>query len=162
MEDHMAEDTATDAPQSAGPAGNDDPCRDYNFRVQVGQDVMGYFYDCIGPSMRVHKIPYREGGSAYFTRSLPGPVDPGDVTLTYGMTRTSDLWEWFMNTVKGKRDRRLVNIIMLGNDGASEAYRYVLSDAWITEWAPPKLSTLGRNIAIHSLTIACDAVDLKL
>lgn len=136
-----------------------DPYRNYNFLLQIQDASEARFTECVGLGIRIKPIRYRESGSAQVVRALPGPVEYSDVTLRYGLTDSMDLWNWMLTAAQGKVKRRHVSIIMLDADGAREAMRWNLINAWPCEWRGAPLDTLGQEAAIEEMKLAFDTLD---
>ena len=136
-----------------------DPYRNYNFLLQIQDVAEARFVECTGLGMRVHPIRYRESGSSQIVRALPGPVEYGEVTLRYGLTTSLDLWNWLMAAAQGTVQRRHVSVVMLEPDGAKEAFRWNLINAWPCEWRGAPLDALGREAAIEEMHLAYDSLD---
>jgi phage tail-like protein len=135
-----------------------DPYRAYNFKLQIQGVTEGHFTECSGLNARVRSIAYREAGTE-IVRKLPGPVEYGDITLRYGLTRSAELWNWFMNVVKGKLERKNISIIMLDNDGVTTAMQWNLVDAWPSGWDGASFNAQGQEAAIESLTITFETLE---
>jgi phage tail-like protein len=138
---------------------NEDPYRSYNFKLEIQGVTEGHFTECTGMGIKVHAIRYREGGTNQVVRCLPGPVEYGDITLRYGLTRSRDLWDWFMQAVKGKAQRKNISVVLVDNDGVTEVMRWNLVDAWPAEWRGSLLDALGQEAAVESLTLVFDTLE---
>lgn len=149
----------SDEATAAARTGRIDPYRAYNFKLEIQGVTRGHFTECSGLRARVHPVRYREGGMASSVRALPGPVEYGEVTLRYGLTDSTDLWEWFLAAVRGRVERRNVSILMLSPDGVSEVMRWNLVDAWPCEWQGAPLDAMGREAAIESLDLVFESLD---
>ena len=103
-----------------------DPYRNYNFKLEIQGVTEGHFTECNGMGVKVDSIAYREGGASQVVRRLPGPVDYGDITLRYGLTSSTELWDWFLTSVKGTVERKNVSIVMLDADGSTKVVRWNL------------------------------------
>jgi phage tail-like protein len=136
-----------------------DPYRAYHFKVMVDQVTEGHFTECSGLAVRVRSIPYREGGGGPVVHRLPGPVDYGEVTLRYGLTNSTQMWQWFMSAVLGKVERRSVSIAELGEDGVTEVLRWNLDRAWVSQWRGALLDALGHEAAIESMTLVFESLE---
>jgi phage tail-like protein len=148
------------ANQAGGQTGTwVDPYRAYNFKVMVDQVTEGHFTECSGLGIRVHSIPYREGGGGPVVHRLPGPVDYGEVTLRYGLTNSIQMWQWFMSAVRGRVERRSVSIAELDDDGVTEVLRWNLDRAWVSQWRGALLDALGQEAAIESMTLVFESLD---
>ena len=156
----MAE-AAEGAPQNesgAQPGVFIDPYRSYNFQLQIRGVVEGHFTQCSNMTIEVDAISYREGGMQQIVHRLPGQVKYGDVTLRYGLTNSSDLFDWMMSAVNGKVERKTVAIVLLDADGVGEKLRWSLSNAWPSAWRAAPLDALGREVAIEELTLVYEAI----
>lgn len=145
--------------QPQGQGGVVDPFRNFQFRLEIRGVTQGHFTQCTGLGVRVHPIRYREGGVGQIVRAIPGPVEYAEVTLKYGLTRSTELWTWFMQAVKGKVERRNVSISVLDSDGMTEGLRWNLFNAWPSAWHGAPLDTLGREVAVEELKLAFDSLE---
>ena len=128
--------------------------RNYNFILELGQgSVGGYFTEVSGLEVKVEAIDYREGGAAPAVRKLAGRVSYGDITLKWGLTESTEMWDWLMTAVNGNVERREVSIILLKPDGQGEQTRWNLHNAWATEWRGAKLDATAQGAAIASLVV---------
>lgn len=141
------------ADQHAGAAVREDPYRVYNFKLEIEGQTAGHFTECTGLEISVQCINYREAGQAQVVRKLPGQVEYGDVVLSYGLTDSTDLWDWFMESAAGKVRRRNISIILMDPDGVTERMRWNLFSAWPSRWKGAPLDTTAQEIAIESLTL---------
>lgn len=133
-----------------------DPYRAYNFKLLIDGVIEGHFTECSGLGVRVEAIRYREAGSNQVVRRIPGRVEYGDVTLRYGLTDSLDLWRWLLTAVKGTVERKHISVLMLAADGATEAMRWNLLNAWPAEWRGAELDALSQEIAVERLTLVFD------
>lgn len=155
-------DTDTAAPQaSAGRTGSrpEDPYRDFNFKLEVDGVTEGHFAECSGLSVQVDVIDYREGGNQQVTHKLPGAVHYDGITLRYGLTRSTDLWDWLQTVVQGRTQRRHVSIVMLEPDGQTQAMRWNLLDTWPSHWRGARLDARGSEVAFESLTLQFEGLE---
>jgi phage tail-like protein len=136
-----------------------DPFRAYNFRLEFQGEVEGYFTECSGLGARVEALQFREGGAGRLVHRLPGRVEYADVTLRYGLTTSTRLWDWFLAVADGKSERKHVSIIVLDNEGRQEVTRWNLIDAFPTEWRGAPLDALGQEVAIESVTLVFNSLE---
>lgn len=134
-----------------------DPYRAYNFRLVIGDRTIGYFSRCTGLGARVQAIKYREGGSTAVVR-VPGQVDYGDVTLSYGLTSNRELFDWFMSAARGDPQRKHVSILILGASNMQEVVRWDLINAWVSEWRGAVLDALENEVAIEHVTLVFESL----
>jgi phage tail-like protein len=146
--------------ENPSPAGTVvDPYRAYNFKLEVQGVTQGHFTECSGLEIVVPPIKYREGGNNQVIHSVPGPVEYGDVTLRYGLTSSTELWDWFMTAVRGQTERRNVSIILIDSDGSTELMRWNLVNAWPSRWLGPVLNASSREVAIELLTLVFETLE---
>jgi phage tail-like protein len=138
---------------------NQDPYRLYNFKLEINGITEGHFTECSGLDIKIETITYREAGSKTGLRHIPGPVDFGSVTLKYGLTNSTKLWDWMVKGANGDVQRRNVSIVMLDSTGTTELMRWNLYDAWPCEWHGSPLNAAEKGIALESLVITYDNVD---
>jgi len=147
----MPEVTAVPANQ---PGNLTDPHRSFNFKLLINNVTEGHFTEVTGLGVRVERISYREAGNSAAVRAIPGRVTYPSVKLRYGLTSSSDLWDWLMTAVGGKVERRNVSIVMLDPAGTSEVLRWNLLNAWPEEWYGAPLDAMSHALAIETLVLA--------
>jgi phage tail-like protein len=153
-----AAETAAPAAAAAQPGVFVEPVRAYHFQV----DFMGMtagFTECSGLEVEVTPIRYREGGAGQVVHVIPGPVSYGDITLSYGLTQSRELWDWLLGAVHGNVERRNVSILMLDSTGQTEVMRWNLTTAWPARWRGAPLDALNREIAIETLTLVFETIE---
>jgi phage tail-like protein len=151
---------APDQTPAAQGAVRVDPYRNYNFKLEVGNNIQGHFTYCSGVGIDFDVIRYREGGERQIVRVLAGQKTYSEVVFKYGVTDSRDLFDWFMKTVnEGSPEPRNVSIVLLANDGVTERARWNLGAAWPSGWRGAALDALGREIAIESLTLVFETLE---
>lgn len=135
--------------------------RAYNFVLELGQGVSGYFTEVSGLSVHVESIDYREGGGGPAVRQLAGRVTYGPVTLKYGLTESTTLWDWLMTAVNGKVERKNISIILNANDGQNEKTRWNLTNAWVQDCIVPCFNSLGQEVAIETVILVHEGIERK-
>ena len=136
-----------------------DPYRSYNFKLEIQGVTEAHFTECSGLSIKTEAIRYREGGNNQVVHRIPGPVEYGDIQLNFGLTDSTELWDWMMTAVKGRVERKNVSILMLDSEGVSEVMRWDLINAWPSEWSGAPLDAMSRNVAIESLTLVFETLE---
>jgi phage tail-like protein len=142
------------AAPAAQPGVQVDPYRSYNFKLLVNNVTEGHFTEVTGLGVQVERISYREAGNNASVRAVPGRVTYSSVTLRYGLTASTELWDWLMTAVEGRVSRRNVSVVMLDSAGANEVLRWNLRSAWPQEWYGAPLDAMSRELAIESLVLA--------
>ena len=137
-----------------------DPYRAYNFKFEINGTLQAHFIRVEGLGFKMERILYRAGGEHTTIRSLPGRVQYNPVTLRYGVTTSTDMLAWILKAVDGHVQRQNVSIAMLDDAGTREVRRWNLFDAWPCEWTGAPLDALGNEVAIESLTLSFDRLEL--
>jgi len=137
-----------------------DPFRAYNFLVEIDGITRAGFRECSGLDSSQEPISYREGTDPRHTRHLPGLVKYSNITLKWGITDDSELWDWRQKAVDGKVERKNGSIVLLDDTG-EEKIRWNFSDAWPTKWTGPTFNATGNEVAIETLEIAHEGVTRK-
>lgn len=150
-------------PQAAAPAAASqntytDPYRAYNFKMDILGVTEAHFTEISNMEIKVNPIAYREGGNNQVVHYVPGYVEYGTVTLRYGLTKSRELWDWFMKGVSGKVERKNISIVLLDADGIQQVMQWNLIDAWPTHWRGSMLNALSQEVAIESLTLVCESI----
>ncbi|MGH9245610.1 MAG: phage tail protein [Acidimicrobiales bacterium] len=143
---------------AAQPGNRVDPYRAYTFKLRFNNLDAGHFTEVGGLGVRVERITYREAGNAA-VRAIPGQVSYSPVTLRYGLTDSTSLWDWLLEAVAGRVTRRAVTIAMLDSTGNTEVFWWNLRDAWPAEWHGAPLDALCRELAIESLVLAHEGIE---
>jgi phage tail-like protein len=153
------------APQPAPPASGatpgvfKDPYAAYNFKLVIQGVTEGHFTRCTGLGIRIEPIEYREGGDGQVVHHIRGQLTYDPVTLFFGLTTSKELWLWLDAAVKGEVQRRHVSIVVLAQDGKTEAVRFNLLNAWPASWSGAPLDALGNEVAIEQLTLVYETLE---
>lgn len=135
-----------------------DPYRNFRFLVEIDGIVQAGFTECSGFGSNIEVIEYREGGDAGNVRKVPGKASYPDLTLKWGVTTSTDLYEWHRAALNGQIQRRNGSIILL-DDQNREQVRWNFFNAWPSKYDGPDFNAKGNDIAIDSLTVSCERVE---
>jgi phage tail-like protein len=133
-----------------------DPYRSFNFLVELEGIAQASFTDCSGLASTTEIIETREGGDNTTMRKLPGKTSFADITLKWGLTNSTELWDWRQQIVDGIVVRKNGSIVVLHN--RTEVVRWNFVNAWPTKWEGPTFSGKGNDIAIDTLVLANEGV----
>jgi phage tail-like protein len=118
------------------------------------------FCECQGLELRRELIRVRDGADPTNVRVLPGAESFGNVTLRRGMTSSFDLWDWWERIRSGLAARATCDIVVLSPDLAQERVRFRLYRCLPVKITGPALDATGNDIAIESLELACEGIDI--
>lgn len=136
-----------------------DIVRGYNFLFELQGIRSGAFTEISDMGVEVDVIEFREGGDPAHVRTLPGRVSYRKVTLSWGVTKSSEMWDWLMTAVNGKVEKKNAAIISVGPDGKEEVVRYNMTGVWPCQWNGAKLDALGSEAAIERMTLVAETLE---
>jgi phage tail-like protein len=131
-----------------------DPFRNFNFMVELDGIVQGSFTECSGLGSTTEVIENREGGDNVTVRKLPGKNSYTDITLKWGLTDSTELWDWRQQIVDGNVVRKNGSIVVFDLANSAEVARWNFVRAWPTKWEGTSFSAKGNDIAVDTLVLA--------
>lgn len=138
-------------------ADRNDPLRNFRFRLEIGGIEQAGFSEVSGFDVTVDPIDYREGTDPTHVRKLTGLTKYGNVTLKWGVTDSTELYDWHRDVVEGQIERQNVAIVMR-NEAGDEAARWEIVEAWPTKYDPTDLNAKGNDVAIETLELCNEGV----
>jgi phage tail-like protein len=135
-----------------------DPYKAFNFLVEIDGIAHAVFSEVTGLESETAVIEYRAGGENV-VRKLPGLTKFGNITLKRGITQDAELWNWRKSIVDGDIDRRNGSIVLL-DDQRSPVVRWNFHNGWICKWEGPALSAKSNEVAIETMEIAHEGLEL--
>ncbi len=129
-----------------------DPYRNFRFLVEIDGIVQAGFSECSGFGSNVEVIEYREGGEFPTVRKLPGKNSFTDITLKYGATDSTELYDWHKTVLDGQIERKNGSIIQL-DDTNQKKVRWNFFNAWVSKYDAPDFNAKGNDVSIEALTI---------
>ena len=143
-------------------ARRNDPYLNFNFLVELGGDIVGGFSEADLPAGRIEAVAYREGSDrTSAARLLPGRVEYGALVLRRGFAGDATLFQWWREVAEGSVDRRNIAVVLL-DEGREEVARWILHRAWPAKWTGPTLNAKGNEVAIETLELAHEGIELEL
>jgi phage tail-like protein len=137
-----------------------DPLHGFNFRFEVDKSAVAGFREVGGLSFTINSVDYREGNDPQLhVRKIPGLAAFGNITLKRGIGLNRDLWNWYRSMLNGAADRRDGSIV-LQDEERNDVLRWNFSNAWITKWEGPAMNATSNDVAIESIELAVEHVEL--
>lgn len=155
----------------------------YNFLVKVDiptgvdldQNAVASFMECSGLDNENAPIEYREGtdqppGSGATAgatvRKLPGMERYPNVVLRRGIAGDTSLWKWRKALRDANHDERPVTTVRIAllnehYEEGSPVMTWVLWNAWPTKLSGPTLNAKGNDLAIETLELACERIEIE-
>jgi phage tail-like protein len=141
--------------------GREDPLLGFNFAIEVGGAVTGYFTEVSGLGSENEIIEQKvvSDKGVEVVMKIPGRLKWGDITLKRGITASMDMWDWRQLVVDGKvkDSRRNGSIVMLDRE-AKEVVRWNFVNAWPLKISGPSPKSDSNDISIEELTIAHESI----
>jgi phage tail-like protein len=137
-----------------------DPYGQFNFLIEIDGVVQGGFSEASGLTTDTNIIEYREGNEQHgTTRKLPGLIKYNNIVLKRGWTKDKSLWDWRKKVIDGKTQRTSGAIVLL-DEARNEALRWNFREGWPSKWEGPALNAKTSEVAIESLEIAHEGLEL--
>ncbi|MBN1641152.1 MAG: phage tail protein [Anaerolineae bacterium] len=140
----------------------EDPLAGFNFRLDVGERIAGYFTECSGIGSEhdiiEHKVVDTQGHE--IVRKIPGRLKWSDVTLKRGITSNLEIWNWRDLVVQGKMSdaRQNCSIVMLSRD-YQEVAIWNFYNAWPSKVSGPSLKADSNEFGIEEVTIVHEGME---
>ncbi|GAB3258514.1 phage tail protein [Kineosporia babensis] len=131
-----------------------DPYRSFNFLVELDGIAHASFSECSGLGSSTEVIESREGGDNTVTRKLPGKTSFTDISLKWGSTSSTELWQWRQAIVDGDVQRKNGSIVVYDLSNRAEVARWNFHRAWPTRWEGSALNARGADLLVETLVLA--------
>jgi len=147
------------------PIYRDDPYPSYAFELVVtgisddGKAVKGSFMEVGGLGVEIPPIEYRNGSEDITVRKIPGLKKFTNITLKWGITGDLALWNWVVEGMNGLVHRTEGSVIML-NENRQEVMRWNFKRGWPCKWTGPGLNAKNNEIAMETLEICHEGVEI--
>ena len=129
-----------------------DPLRELRFRLEIDGIQQAGFTEVSGLEVTTDAIDYREGNEPTHVRKLPGLTKYGNVTLKWGITDSTELYDWHQRIVDGDIQRKTIAIVLIDESGKDKA-RWEIVEAWPCKYAITDLNADGNDVAFETLEI---------
>jgi phage tail-like protein len=135
-----------------------DPYYGFNFLVELDGITQASFRECSGLEATTEVIDHRQGGDNVTVYKLPGKTTYTDITLKWGSTDSTELWEWRRGVIEGRVERKNGSIVVYDLANRNEVLRWNFVNAWPTKWTGPELNAVGNEVAVETLVLAHEGV----
>jgi phage tail-like protein len=143
---------------------NKNPYSSFNFIVEVDQVEVAAFQEVTGLDSENMPIEYREGADPTNTlRKLPGMEKYPSAVFKRGITGSPALWNLRKEVRDGSSSFPPVHtiVVTLQDEQHRPVFKWTLTNAWCTKLMGPSLNAKGNEIAIESMEIAHDRIDIS-
>jgi phage tail-like protein len=139
-----------------------DPYRGFNFRMEIDNTAVAAFSECSGLTFDVDPVDYREGTDIpLHVRKLTGLRKFANIALKRGFTDNTALWDWYKTVLEGKPDIRRNGAIILQDEEHNDVLRWNFYEGWICKWEGPAMNATSNDVAIESIEICVERVELE-
>jgi phage tail-like protein len=137
-----------------------DPLRNFRFRLEIDQITQAHFSEVAIGETVTDPVDYREGTDPTHVRKLTGLTKFGNITLKWGITDSTELYDWHKKVVAGQvqSNRKSVKIIAMDETGADQA-SFLVSEAWPTKYDPSDLNGKGNEVFIEVLELVNEGIE---
>ena len=135
-----------------------DPLLQGNVLLEIDKvGVVANFSSVSGISSEVEIVdnPYVTDQGQVYIGKLPGKPKTPTITLKRGLTGATELWDWHLNIMDGKPDRRNGSVILMNTVGA-EVLRYNFTNGMVSKISLSEGGATSSGIQIEEATIACE------
>lgn len=136
-----------------------DPFRVDNFMLTISGMAVAHFTELDGPEIEIGTVEYRESGQSQVVHHIPTVTSYGEITLRQGLTRSTELWDWFMATVRGEIRRLAVSIILLDARGTTPVEQWDLFDAIPVRCRLATLKATAREVYIQEFGLKFESIE---
>ena len=142
------------------------PMTSLHFEVRWGDSQnTTSFSEVSGLTMEAEAIEYRGGTDPSLTvRKVPGLRKYGNVTFKRGVAPAESgngLFEWYNSIQAGTVSRRSVTVSLL-DEARDPVMTWKIKDAWPVKIEGPGLNATGNEIAIETMEIAHEGVEVQV
>ena len=142
------------------------PMTSLHFEVRWGDSQnTTSFSEVSGLTMEAEAIEYRGGTDLSLTvRKIPGLRKYGNVTFKRGVAPAESgngLFEWYNSIQAGNVTRRSVTVSLL-DEAREPVMTWKIKDAWPVKIEGPGLNATGNEIAIETMEIAHEGVEVQV
>lgn len=137
-----------------------DPYSNARFELRLGNIKQASFSECTGFDISTDPIEYREGNDKEGTvRKQPGLTKYGNITLKWGLSDSTEIWEWRKDVIDGKMEKARINgSIVVKNEEGDDKVQWDFVAGWPSKYDPADLNAKGNDIAIESLEITHEGI----
>lgn len=143
------------------PSARNDPFTAFNFLVEIDGVTTAGFAEVTGLGIEIVPIEYRVGSEDFTVRKLPGLKKFSNIVLKRGYTTDLSLWNWIKQVLDGNVVRASMSITLL-DEQRQPALHWNVREAWPCRYEGPTLNAKGNAIAIETLEICHEGLELAV
>lgn len=141
-------------PRVADPEGN------FIFALEINGTEVAHFTECSGIKSSTEPFELQEGGLNNRVHKLPGQSRWENVVLRYGVTSDTTMLGWRGEILQDQFGNRRNGAVVMKTLQGEEVRRYNFVEGWPVSWEGPSFSASGSELAIESLEIAHNGIQI--
>ncbi len=145
----------------AGSGDRTDRYGAFNFLVEIDGVTVAGFSEASGLSTETDVVEYRTGDSDITVTKIPGLTKFTNISLNRGFTANDELGKWRKSVLDGATERHSGTIQLL-NEARETAVKWNFREGWPSKWEGPSLNSKTSEVAIETLEIACEGLEMEL
>lgn len=138
-----------------------DPHVAHLFHVEIDGIDSGRFQEFSGLTVELELDQVVEGGHEYVHKFVKS-AKYGDIVLKRGFWNNSALFDWIVACAKNSLTERKNGSIVLRGDDDKPVAEWKFYRAFPKKWEGPQLNATNSAIAMESLTLYCEYVEIDL
>lgn len=142
-----------------------DPYRAFRFNVEIGPKTLGSFASASVSDLTIATTPYREGTDAPYTRQVSGLASYGAVTLTKGLSASTELYDWVNLTATLGSDgvgvKKHVSLVLQDPSGKQAVAQWDLINAWPSGYQTSGMNATSSEVVIETLQLTIEYMTRK-
>jgi len=133
----------------------------YRFLVAIEGRGLSGVGEVEGLNVTIDVQKHREGSGVMAAPKLElSLAHCGPLILRYGVTANDELWSWVKQALEGNIQRKNVSVAVLDRKG-DEVVRYMLSNAWPSNWRLDKLDSQSSAPLIEELVLQYETLSVE-
>jgi phage tail-like protein len=144
----------------------EDPYSGLNFQVVIagvfddGRAIRGSFTEVSGLEVEVTPIEYRNGSEDMTVRKVPGLKRFSNITLRRGVIGDLAFWAWIKSVLDGTVLRANGTITLL-DESRQPVMTWKFRRAWPCKWTGPSLDATRNEVAIESIELCHEGLEIE-
>lgn len=129
------------------------PYTKFRYRLEIDGLEAGGFSEVSGFDASIDVVEYREGHMIPTPIKIQGLNKYGNITLKWGLTASTVLYDWLMEGVTGPVSRKTVTITSI-DDSAADCASWQVINAWPCKYTGPDFNATASEVAVETLELA--------
>jgi phage tail-like protein len=136
-----------------------DHLNSFRFLVEIEGIESIAFASCDGLEISIDVIQVGDGNLKLpLSNKQPGLAHCHNIVLRRGLTRSSELWDWFRTAMEGRVERKVGAITIL-DENLEQVLRYRFHGGWPCRWKSLVLDASRSDVLIEELELAVERIE---